>query len=529
MERLKRLFSRKRTQKNGASVPLPPDVAELAATRQAGYLAHFVETELKNDRGSPLVVALQATVETLDWPKVELAKLTARIKRCQQDHQACYTVASEYLETCGFDFELFNFACLALYSASKFEAALSFFKQWQGQLRDEDLTLPLVNAATIIHVAGGDILESKHWLQVGREKYPEDALLCGNTMNIFVELGDRQTVEDIRRTVLDKHRDCAEAMFSIAFCALAEDDYLGGFENYEVRFQMGEVGRYLLSAQMDRERWNGKTPLHGKRLLIHAEQGLGDTVMLSRYLPMLLSQAKEVILECQPEAFPLLAHTFPQIKLLPLNPKTPTNAPSDLWISSMSLPHLFRTTADTVPAKSGYLSVSDEHYAYWREKVANFAPKSRPKIGIAWSGNPTHRSDRRRSISFNRLRPYLSPIDADFFALQTTVPEILPANVINVTEELVTLADTAALIQQMDLVITVDTSIVHVAGAIGHPCWLMLPHRYEWRWGLEGESNNWYDSVKVLRQQAPGAWEPLLEEIFSKRLPAFLATHEVQQ
>jgi hypothetical protein len=108
-------------------------------------------------------------------------------------------------------------------------------------------------------------------------------------------------------------------------------------------------------------------------------------------------------------------------------------------------------------------------------------------------------------------------LDADFFSLQISVPPSHPANLIDVSEELVTIADTAALIAEMDLIITVDTSIVHLAGAIGKETWLLLPYRYEWRWGLSGERNNWYESVKVLRQPTHGDWDSVLSDVFGHR------------
>lgn len=137
---------------------------------------------------------------------------------------------------------------------------------------------------------------------------------------------------------------------------------------------------------------------------------------------------------------------------------------------------------------------------------------------MTWSGSPAHRADRRRSIPFARIVEAIRNIKADFFALQTKLPEIRPANLIDVSDEMVIFSDTAALIEQLDLVITIDTSVVHVAGAIGKETWLLLPYRYEWRWGLEGEKNNWYDSVSVLRQTRGGDWNGLLDEVFQHRL-----------
>jgi hypothetical protein len=118
--------------------------------------------------------------------------------------------------------------------------------------------------------------------------------------------------------------------------------------------------------------------------------------------------------------------------------------------------------------------------------------------------------------------------DSSLFALQTVIPTHHPAALIDISEELITLADTAALIAELDLVITVDTSIVHLAGALGRPTWLLLPYRYEWRWGLEGERNNWYDSVSVLRQTTRGDWEGLLTDVMGRRLPDFLDTSDKQ-
>jgi ADP-heptose:LPS heptosyltransferase len=144
-------------------------------------------------------------------------------------------------------------------------------------------------------------------------------------------------------------------------------------------------------------------------------------------------------------------------------------------------------------------------------------------VGIAWSGSKSHRADRRRSIPFDMLRPYLEGAEAEFFVLQTQVETGLPANVKNVTTELITLGDTAALINELDLVITVDTSVVHLAGALGKPAWLLLPYRYEWRWSLSGEANNWYRSVRVLRQKMTGDWPAVLEDAFTNRLPKLMA------
>ena len=191
----------------------------------------------------------------------------------------------------------------------------------------------------------------------------------------------------------------------------------------------------------------------------------------------------------------------------------------DLWTGMMSLPFLLKVWGKDQPGRSGYLRVPPENAPYWKERVVRLSPTKKLKIGLAWSGQPNHRADRRRSIPFELMMRHVRGLPANFFALQTHVPQILPANVINVSDEMITLADTAALIEQMDMVITVDTSVVHIAGALGKATWLLLPKRYEWRWGLEGDENDWYDSVKVIRQTEHANWAAVLQDVFEHRLP----------
>jgi hypothetical protein len=189
----------------------------------------------------------------------------------------------------------------------------------------------------------------------------------------------------------------------------------------------------------------------------------------------------------------------------------------------MSLPYFLGTTTSNVPLRSGYLQAPPEHNQYWRTLIESQFGSSRPKIGVAWSGNPRHRFDLRRSIPTDLFLDRLAACDGvQFFALQTTLPETLPSNLAAFPDELVTFADTAAIVSELDAVVCVDTSLVHLAGALGKPTWLLLPRRYEWRWGLEGEQNCWYSSVRVLRQKESGQWAPLLADVFTRELTQLL-------
>jgi tetratricopeptide (TPR) repeat protein len=482
MERLKRLFARRSFPDSREPAPkraLPADILELTNRRQAGVLAAFVEDELKKDRASPLIAALITAVSERVWPPAELAKLHARIKFYAKDYLGCHHLAIQHLHAEQPDAEILSFAVLSLYCIGDYDAAYTLFKHWIEFLPIQEPPQEFVNLAIITLLAGGRIRECEPWLRIGLEKYTDNPQFCANALTVFMELGDREATERIKAIIQQLHPDYAEAQFSLGYALLAEGNYPLGLATFEARFKMLELGKYIRPSLLTEPRWNGQTSPRGKKILVHAEQGLGDTVMLARYLPDLEKLASEITMECQPAAIPLLAPNFPRIRFIPLDNNVVPKVTFDLWIGSMSLPHLFGSTVTTIPAPQGYLALSGDHKAYWSDRVATLAPSRRPRIGLAWSGNPAHRADRRRSIPFAVIREYVSEMDADFFALQTSVPAVMPRNLHNVTEELVTLADTAALIQQMDLVITVDTSIVHLAGAIGHPAWLLLPHRYE--------------------------------------------------
>jgi hypothetical protein len=233
-------------------------------------------------------------------------------------------------------------------------------------------------------------------------------------------------------------------------------------------------------------------------------------------------------MEVQPEALRLLQYNFPAIPMVPREHGHLPPLAFNRWTGSMSLPYLLGSEPGRIPGTAGYLSVPPDSRDYWAQRVSALASTDFPRIGFAWSGNPNHRSDRRRSIPFALVMDLLDGRSAPcFFALQTAVPIPCPPALIDVSDELITLADTAALIAEMDLIITVDTSIVHLAGALGRPTWLLLPYRYEWRWGLEGEKNNWYDTVCILRQETHGDWDGLLKEVLGPRLIEFNNAHPI--
>jgi tetratricopeptide (TPR) repeat protein len=258
--------------------------------------------------------------------------------------------------------------------------------------------------------------------------------------------------------------------------------------------------------------WRGEESLEGRRLFVHHEQGLGDTIQFCRYIALLRDRGADLICSVQPALWALLEPLSPGRE-----PLSGDEAPTDFdhHCSLMSLPLAFRTDLESIPAFPRYLHADE---ARGRRLETVLGVRTKPRIGLAWSGNPAHANDRNRSIAFETLSPLLGA-HAEWICLQNQVrpgdAAALHASgrVRFLGEALRDFADTAALADQMDLVITVDTSIAHLAGALGKPVWILLPFRPDWRWMLRRRDSPWYPSARLFRQPRIGDWASVIEEV----------------
>jgi len=303
-------------------------------------------------------------------------------------------------------------------------------------------------------------------------------------------------------------KDDADVHFMESLALLTLGDYRRGFEKYEWRWR-----RSGMAEQKSRGRplWLGDYPLARKTVLLHAEQGLGDTIQFARYVPMLAASGAKVVLEVQPELTALMARLEGAATVIARGTALP---PFDVHCPLGSLPLAFKTEPATVPADIPYLSADDAHLTKWSTRIGAL---ERPRIALAWSGNPSHLNDRNRSIVFAKLAP-LSSIPARFVSIQRDVREDAIAlagenRVTNVGAELENFADTAAVIALCDLVISVDTAVAHLAGAMGRPLWMLLPFAPDWRWTLDGETSPWYPTARLFRQTALGDWDGVIERL----------------
>jgi hypothetical protein len=293
-------------------------------------------------------------------------------------------------------------------------------------------------------------------------------------------------------------------------------EYEHGWREYEWRWLDGGQ-----QPEFGERPWLGEVPLDGKTLLVHSEQGFGDTLQFVRYVPWLAATGARIVLRVQDPLLPLLKGFPGTDRVIGASEDVP---PFDHHCPLMSLPHALGAHRHPIPAEP-YLQADDLLRERWRQRLAGARPPVR--VGIAWSGSRTHVNDRARSMALADWAP-LFDAGASFVSLVKEVREgdqATLANTAHIAEAaggLQTFADTAALIAELDLVICVDTAVAHLAGALGKPVWVLLPYMPDWRWLLDRSDSAWYPSARLFRQPARGDWTSVISEVRAA-LESFLA------
>jgi tetratricopeptide (TPR) repeat protein len=286
-------------------------------------------------------------------------------------------------------------------------------------------------------------------------------------------------------------------------------DFERGWADYEWRWQKASV--VLTRRNFPQPLWRGGD-IAGRTILLHSEQGLGDTIQFARYVPLVAARGARVIFEVQAPLRALMAEFADGVEVIARGEPLPA---FDLHCPLLSLPLAFGTRLDTIPAVTAYLRAPTERAEQWQ---ARLAAKRRPLVGLVWSGRPGHERDRERSIPLRRLLPLLQS-GATLVSLQKEVrPDdaaVLAAHtdILRFAEELNDFSDTAALVSQLDLVISVDTSVAHLAGALGKPTWILLPEVPDFRWLLGRDDSPWYPTVRLFRQDASRDWDGVIARV----------------
>lgn len=312
--------------------------------------------------------------------------------------------------------------------------------------------------------------------------------------------------------------DFHQAIFNKSLQLLTIGDYRQGWELYEARQKLESV---LRRHDYRQPQWSGREDLAGKTVFLRWEQGFGDMIQFSRFAPLVRSRAAAVVLSVPSPLTRLLSSLDAPIEII-----GPDAEPEsfDLHCPVMSLPRALGVTAETIPFGAGYLRADPSLARLWRDRLG---PRRAPRVGLVWSGSASHRHDHNRSIPLAELTPLLDR-EVEWICLQTDVRESDQAvfrasnRIQEHLDASADFADTAALIGELDLVISVDTSVAHLAGALGRPCWVLLPFMPDFRWLLGRQDSPWYASARLFRQPALGDWASVIDHV-SQALTGSLA------
>jgi tetratricopeptide (TPR) repeat protein len=346
-----------------------------------------------------------------------------------------------------------------------------------------------------------------------RPDYP-DAL--ANRAGVLSVLGEHTAALQSYEQALVRQPDHPAARFGRSFCLLQQGDLARGWPEYEWRWRMPRQTER--TGRLAQPPWLGAEPLGGKTILVHAEQGFGDTLQFCRYATPLAERAAHVLLVVPRPLARLLVTLDGPAKVLSAGDRLPS---FDLHCPLLSLPLALGTTLGTIPPPAR-LTPPPDRVAAWDKRLA---PLPTPRIGLCWAGSPRHDDpvaraiDRRRSITLAHYAPLAGVSGATFVALQkgeaaaqaTDPPAGLPVH--DWTAELRDFADTAALIEALDLVITVDTAVAHLAATLGKPTWILNRLYACWRWLLDRNDSPWYPTVRLFRQPAPGDWRTVIDAV----------------
>jgi tetratricopeptide (TPR) repeat protein len=319
----------------------------------------------------------------------------------------------------------------------------------------------------------------------------------------------REALEDFERAImLDKSN--ADAQHNAALARLTLGDYRRGFEQYEWRWQRS--GMPARRRSFGKPLWLGEYPLARKRILIAAEQGLGDCIQFARYVSLLARAGATVMLEAPPPLCSLFARLEGVTTVVARGDAPPD---FDVYCPAGSLPRALRTEVSNIPADVPYLRASEAHIAKWRERIERLP---QPRIAVAWAGSADHVNDRNRSLQLRQMAPLLA-LNAGVISIQrdlraTDAEELTrQPTLTHVGDEFADFDDTAAVVTLAELVITVDTSVAHLAGALGRPTCVLVPFWPDWRWMLERTDTPWYPTMRLCRQPKASDWESVIAQV----------------
>lgn len=334
-------------------------------------------------------------------------------------------------------------------------------------------------------------------------------VMLGNTLQ---ELGRYEEAMDHFNQAFYIDHNNVYVLYNRSLLLLLMGDFKHGFRGYEARWRQGPplaLPKFVLG----KPRWDGKE-FHDRKLMIMMEQGHGDTIQFCRYLPYIKELGENISVLCSKNLIELVRPILPEAKWFTHDDPIPE---FDTYATMMSLPLLMGTEPDSIPAEVPYLSATEKYKEKWKNKIKE---NGKLKVGLCWSGSKNHPKDHIRSIKSEQIKLLLVNHDVDFYTMEKGRGEDDAkqftqefANVIEFGSKIEDFSDSAAIIEQMDLIITVDTAVAHLAGAMAKPVWTMLLFNADWRWLIGREDSPWYPTMKLFRQKTRDEWKTVLDTV----------------
>jgi Flp pilus assembly protein TadD len=363
------------------------------------------------------------------------------------------------------------------------------------------------NLGTVLYMEG-DLAGSAASLRRALELTPAYPDALTNLGNVLADLGQRRQGIDLCRRSIEARPDFALAHWNLALMLLRTADFATGWAEYEWRWKVKDL--ILPRWEFPQPQWNGQD-LSGRRILLNGEQGFGDVIQFVRYAPLVAARGGKVTVFCLPELARLMRTTPGVEQVVPWDQPVPK---FDVHCPMLTLPLIFQTDLTNIPATIPYLSADPAQKAAWQARLKSHTGS---KVGLIWAGRPTHVADMHRTIPLDNFLPLFKAPGVRFFSLQkgpaARQAARLELPLIDWTSELHDFAVTAALIANLDLVISADTAVAHLAGALGKPVWLLLPFTPDWRWMLDRADSPWYPTMRLFRQRDRGDWPSVFAEV----------------
>ena len=337
---------------------------------------------------------------------------------------------------------------------------------------------------------------------------PDYAKAHSNLGNALHDLGKLDEAAASYHKALAIKPDYAEAHNNFGHFQLLTGNFQDGWENYSWRWKKKDTA--LCPRDYKEPFWDG-SGLEGKTIFIYPEQGLGDTIHFVRYMTLVAAQGGRVVLEV-PAKLETLFRDIDGVESFVVAGNLPP--PFDCHAPLLDLPGLLNTTLETIPSQESYLTVASELVEKWADRLG---PWEHFRIGIVWAGNPILKTDRDRSMDPSHFLPLTEIPRVSVYSLQFgkdgEADKVFGARVTDIGPDLTPFTEAAAAIMNLDLVVTVDTSLAHLAGALGCPVWTLLPFIPDWRWMLDRDDSPWYPTMRLFRQEKRGEWEGVIERV----------------